>query len=256
MRRLPALPLSLGVCARLQALPGALLCAVSSLLLLPLLATLRIVGGRPGCFPLAHPLDTGPLIRHRHIGRCFTFGGAGVAGGGGFGDAPQFAQAATGDVDEWSGAARSAPSPAPTRSPSVLSAPPSSERFPERGREVEVGDLGRHFKALRVSSPLSVSSHTASALRTGDEEDHVHTAVLVEEEGHDPYLRLGHLFFDAPASEWGRHEVPSWLTSPRTNLACLAAPRSRYSSSSTYCLWLAQLDVYESSARQLALENC
>lgn len=231
MRRLPALPLSLGVCARLQVLPGALICALSSLLTLPLLATLRLVGGRPGCYPISNPLDTGPLIRHRHLGRCFTFGGAGVGrvpGAGDFGGA-QFAQAATGDDCAWLGAARPEEgrcSPAPACSPSLRSAPPSSEGFPERGREGEVGDLGRHFKALRVSSPLSAASHTACALRAGgeggggeDEEDQVRAAVLVEEDSYDPFLQLKHLFFDASA-EWRRHEVPSSVTFPSVTSPC------------------------------------
>jgi hypothetical protein len=62
MRQLPLLPLTRRLLPRLAAVPGALVCALCSLLTVPLLLIARLCGGREDSLPLAHLLLNGPLV--------------------------------------------------------------------------------------------------------------------------------------------------------------------------------------------------
>jgi hypothetical protein len=207
MRRLPALPVSLGLCSRLRALPGTVICALSYMMMVPLLILAHFSGGRRNFYPIVNPLDAGPLVRHRHIGRCFTFSNLQIMplpmGGGGL--RSQAADPINGD--------RVTPS-------HPISAHRHSHQQCLEEENRQAGESGKgsvtavaspsHLwgepvspTAMRVSSPLPAPRHGACSLPC----EEGGRSVLLADASQDPRIRLAHFFFDAPLCEWQHHSV-------------------------------------------------
>ena len=207
MRRLPALPVSLGLCSRLRALPGTVICALSYMIMVPLHILAHFSGGRTSFYSIVNPLDAGPLVRHRHIGRCFTFSNLQIMPvpmeEGGF--SSQAADPINGD--------RVMPSP-------PISAHRHSHRQRLEEEDRQVGEAGKgsmtavaspsHLRgepvsptAMRVSSHLSAPRHGSCSLPC----EEGGRSVLLADASQVPRIRLAHFFFDTPLREWQDHSV-------------------------------------------------